>query len=202
MPGEISNNNQETGSEETTNPEGENNLTSGDFEPSGGKISPGMKILVSDTVKEEIKKEIAVDKASLFTVFGIFASIVTFVSVEIQILKTICDIWNIAGFSLIILASLLMFILLLDYIGRGWRKDPEIKFPLGISLFAMIFLATGFLSASFANEQQCRDNSIYQRYENNFIDKQLELEDKYDNKIDDLRREVEGLRLQSQQKAQ
>lgn len=189
---------EETVSEETTIPEGEN-LTSGDFEPSGGEISPEMKILVSDTVKEEIKKEIAVDKASLFTVFGIFASIVTFVSVEIQVLKTICDIWNIAGFSLIILASLLMFILLLDYIGRGWRKDPEIKFPLGISLFAMIFLATGFLSASFGNEQHCRDNSIYKRYEDNFIDKQLELEDKYDNVIDTLRIEVESLRLQSQQ---
>jgi len=88
-----------------------------------------MEILIGQTVKDKISEEISVDKASLFTVFGIFASIVTFVSVEIQILKVICDFWNIAGFSMIVLSSLLMFILLLDYIGRGWRDDSKVKFP-------------------------------------------------------------------------
>jgi len=48
-----------------------------------------LKVLVKDHVKSEIQKEIKFDKASLFTIFGIFASNVTFVSIEIQILKTL-----------------------------------------------------------------------------------------------------------------
>ena len=75
-----------------------------------------MQSLVKEEIKVTVSEQTKIDKASLFTVFGIFASIVTFVSVEIQVFKTICDIWILTGFTLVILASLLIFILLLDYI--------------------------------------------------------------------------------------
>ncbi len=156
-------------------------------------LSPELQNAISDTVKEEIKKEIAVDKASLFTVFGIFASIVTFVSVEIQILKTICDFWNVAGFSLIFLASLLMFILLLDYIGRGWRNDFifEIKnFPWIISMFIIAIFVTGLLLAKSGNEKKCTDELIYQRYEKDFNERQVEIEGIFDNEFKELREDI------------
>ena len=142
--------------------------------------------IVSNYVKKEIEKEIAVDKASLFTVFGVFASIVTFVSVEIQILKIICDFWNIAGFSLIILASLLMFILLLDYIGRGWRNECKIKFPWFLTIFIIIIFLGGVILANLANEQLCRENLIYQRYERDFTSRQVEIERMFDDKMKSL----------------
>lgn len=155
-----------------------------------------LKGLIKDHVKDEIQREIKFDKASLFTVFGIFVSIVTFVSIEIQILKTLCDFWNVTGFSIIILASLLTFILILDYIGRGWRNDfkLEIKqFPWILSVFIILLFATGFISTSFsAKEIACKDETIFKKYESNFLDKQLELEKMYSSKIQNLQNEVDS----------
>jgi len=150
--------------------------------------------LIKDHVKDEIQREIKFDKASLFTVFGIFASIVTFVSIEIQILKTLCDFWNIIGFSIIILACLLTFILILDYIGRGWRNDfkMEIKqFPWILMIFIILLFATGFISISFSKKEvACKDEAIFRKYESNFLEKQLELAKIYDVKFRNLEMNV------------
>ena len=155
-----------------------------------------LKVLVKDHVKSEIQKEIKFDKASLFTIFGIFASIVTFVSIEIQILKTLCDFWNVIGFSIIILASLLTFILILDYIGRGWRNDfkLEIKqFPWILMIFIVLLFATGFFSTSFSSKEvACKDEAIFRKYNSDFIDKQFELEKKYNDKIQNLQNEIKS----------
>lgn len=154
-----------------------------------------LKELVRDHVKDEIQKEIKTDKASLFTVFGIFASIVTFVSIEIQILKTICDFWNVVGFSIIMLASLITFVLILDYIGRGWRNDinSEIKqFPWILTIFIILLFAVGFISVSFSSKEiSCKDEAIYKRYENYFWEKQIEIESLYKNKIQNLQNEID-----------
>lgn len=160
------------------------------------KVSKEMEILIGQTVKDKISEEISVDKASLFTVFGIFASIVTFVSVEIQILKVICDFWNIAGFSMIVLSSLLMFILLLDYIGRGWRDDSKVKFPWEIWILAIIFLFIGFASAFKGDEEQCRDNSIYQKYQEDFYEKQIKIKKIFEDKIENLEQKIEKNKIE------
>lgn len=155
-----------------------------------------LKGLIKDHVKDEIQREIKFDKASLFTVFGIFASIVTFVSIEIQILKTLCDFWNVIGFSIIILASLLTFILILDYIGRGWRNDfkLEIKqFPWILMVFIILLFATGFISTGFSTKEvACKDEAIFKKYESDFLDKQLELEKMYNSKIKSLQNEIDN----------
>lgn len=162
--------------------------------------------LVKDHVKEEIQKEIKFDKASLFTVFGIFAAIVTFISIEIQLLRTLCGFWSVVGFSIIILASLLTFVLLLDYIGRGWRNDFKLEsrqFPWILIMFIALLFVAGFVSVSFSEkESACREEAIFKRYENNFLDKQLELEKKYDDKINDLVQELDSLRDKAQQSKQ
>jgi hypothetical protein len=154
------------------------------------------KEFVLNNVREEIQKEIKFDKASLFTVFGIFASIVTFVSVEIQILKILCDIWNLVGFSIIILASLLTFILILDYIGRGWRNDFKLEvkqFPWILIGFIILLFIVGFISISFSGKEiACKDEAIFKKYESSFMDKQLELEKEYGNKIEGLQNEIDS----------
>jgi len=154
------------------------------------------KEFVLNNVREEIQKEIKFDKASLFTVFGIFASIVTFVSVEIQILKILCDIWNLVGFSIIILASLLTFILILDYIGRGWRNDFKLEvkqFPWILIGFIILLFIVGFISISFSGKEiACKDEAIFKKYESSFMDKQLELEKEYGNKIEGYKNEIDS----------
>lgn len=172
----------------------------------GGKNKLGVKIdnneelkrWIRDQVREKVEKEVKFDKASLFTVFGIFASIVTFVSIEIQFLKTICDFWNVVGFSFIILASLLSFILILDYIGRGWRNDFKLEirqFPWILMIFIILLFATGFISTNFsAKEITCKDEAIFRKYESDFLNKQLELEKVCNDKIGSLRNEINNNR--------
>jgi hypothetical protein len=153
------------------------------------------KDFVSSNVKEEIQKEIKFDKASLFTVFGIFASIVTFVSVEIQFLKIFCDVWDVVGFSIIFLASLLTFILILDYIGRGWRNDFKFElkqFPWILIIVIVSLFVSGFIAISFSNKEiACKDEAIFKKYESDFSDKQLELQKGYDAKIQSLENKVD-----------
>lgn len=185
-------------------------VTAGDKNQSLQVDENQLKGLVRDRVQEEVQKEIKFDKASLFTVFGIFAAIVTFISTEIQLLRMLCGFWSAVGFSIVILASLLTFILVLDYIGRGWRNDFKLEarqFPWILMIFIICLFVTGFVSASFSEkESTCREEAIFKKYESNFIDKQLELEREYDSKINNLqqevREEVRNLRKQIQQNKQ
>lgn len=179
----------------TTGSEGDSDkLVSGKDNPVIQVDENELKELVRDHVKDEIQKEIKFDKASLFTVFGIFASIVTFVSIEIQILKTLCDFWNVVGFSIFVLASLLTFILILDYIGRGWRNDFKFElkqFPWILTMFIILLFATGFISTSFSTKEiACKDEAIFRKYESNFLEKQLELEGMYNDRIQNLQSEI------------
>jgi|GEM_PF-6265470 predicted membrane protein len=55
------------------------------------ELSSKQKDAITLSVEAEVKKQVAMDKNSLFTVFGLFASVVTFISVEVQILKSACS---------------------------------------------------------------------------------------------------------------
>jgi hypothetical protein len=147
--------------------------------------------IVTDRVKKAVASEISADKASLFTVFGVFASIVTLISVEIQMLKTLCSFWDVIGFSLILLAALLIFILLLDHIGRGWRDDSgkeQFKnLPWPILIICIVLFSVGIVLASKGSEQLCKDNMIYSRYKNDFDKRQIDMEKSFNDRINKLK---------------
>jgi len=90
----------------------------------------------------------------------------------------------------------LTFILILDYIGRGWRNDfkLEIKqFPWILMIFIVLLFATGFFSTSFSRKEvACKDEAIFRKYNSDFIDKQFELEKKYNDKIQNLQNEIKS----------
>lgn len=95
---------------------------------------------LDESIKQRFKEydaKQALEKSNLITVFGVFASIVTFLSVEIQILKTISSYWSLLGFSIIMLSSLLMFVLILNYLGQMWIKE-EIKSIFQDSVFRFL----------------------------------------------------------------
>jgi len=82
-------------------------------------------------------------KIDFITVGGIFVSIFTFVSIEIQILKYVCDFWRIAGFSLIMFGALSSFAFLIQYIGKNWTQQ-KYDFPkLHFFLFCILPFAIG-----------------------------------------------------------
>lgn len=155
--------------------------------------------LISEIVEDKVNSELKHDKATLFTVFGIFASIVTFTSVEIQILKATCSFWKITGLSLIMLSSLLCFIFVLDYIGRTWREElsKQLKlFPWHLLIIVSAIFFVGIFSSTFGNEQSCKESFIYTRYENDFNDRQLSLEKSIQSKMDNLQKNIENNKLQ------
>ena len=64
----------------------------------------------------EIRNQVQTDKASLITVFGIFASIISFLTIEFQFLRTVCSFEKLIGFTLLLASLLLCFNLALDYL--------------------------------------------------------------------------------------
>lgn len=92
--------------------------------------------------KKENKKEIDILKRDFFVIFGIFASLVTFVVGELSILKTIDNIYDKVGFSFFFVSFMLgflfgiMFLLDSEIIKYKYRKMGWV-----FSLFFFIGLA-------------------------------------------------------------
>ncbi|HGF0779179.1 TPA: hypothetical protein ACF71V_003403, partial [Legionella pneumophila] len=155
--------------------------------------------LITEIVEKKVNEEIAHDKATLFTVFGIFASIVTFTSIEIQILKNTCSFEKITGLSLITLSSLLFFIFILDYIGRSWREEvsKQMKFfPWHLFLITSTIFLMGIGLSISGNEQLCVYNNIYARYEKDFNEKQALFEQTVLADIKKLRKKFDANNVQ------
>lgn len=134
--------------------------------------------------KNRIKEEIEKTKNSLYTQLWLFASVITFISVEIQILKTTCSNFSLAWLSFITLWWLVIFVILIDHIWRGrWEEEKKKIAKMFLEIAGLIFLV-GIILISFWNEQQCKENEIYQKFENEYWKKIIELENKIDHKND------------------
>jgi hypothetical protein len=135
-------------------------------------------------VKAEIEKQVQTDKASLITVFGTFASILAFLTVEFQFLKTINTLEKITGFTLILFSLLISFNLILDYVIKLRTQNNTSKPNITIFVAMIIILLGG----------------IYLTSRNNFADmnewkkQNEELSDKiknYEGRLDQLQKQIE-----------
>ena len=95
--------------------------------------------------KDQFEQSIETDKISLITIFGIFASILSFLTIEFQFLKTLNDIKSIVGFTFILFALLLGLNLGLDFLVKNKEKNFIIYliFVLCILIAGMIFICMG-----------------------------------------------------------
>jgi amino acid transporter len=143
------------------------------------------------TAKDELRKEaenaiqeqVQTDKASLITVFGIFASIISFLTIEFQFLKTVCSLDKIIGFTLILFALLFGFNVALDYLIKS-RLDKKTSKPNTLfSVMVFVILAFGIYMSSYGNEQSCSDSQIYLRYSDEFEAKFYDQEKTLDNRL-------------------
>lgn len=72
---------------------------------------------IADDAKKEMAGQIQTDKISLITIFGVFASVLSFLTIEIQILKGLeSSLKEKLGFSFVLGALLLIFPIALDYL--------------------------------------------------------------------------------------
>lgn len=146
--------------------------TPGESVPTGG----GSAVLDSEasgaqTTKSDWQKNIESqisdlnkDRISVITILGIFAAIFTFISVEIQILRFICDFYKILGFTLVMPGILLMFIALLDYVARSWiNSGTKMSYkPIIIVIILGIALIVGgsFFTFKSGDDWQCNGKEI------------------------------------------
>lgn len=152
-----------------------------------------------DKLEDVFEKRLSANTTNLITVFGIFASIVTFLSIEIQIFKNICDPYRLLGFSLVILASLLSFIFILHLIASFWINEKAKEYPKSILVFiALLFIGGGALFFVGKDEVLCKENYIFQRYSDDFNGRQIELENNMNKKLNDYQKQIEILQKQIQ----
>ena len=86
----------------------------------------------------EIAKQIQIAQASYITVFGIFASITSFLTIEFQFLKVMSNINQIVGFTLVLWALLFAFNLGLDYLVTNRLEQNKVR-P-NVYLIAMVLV--------------------------------------------------------------
>lgn len=141
---------------------------------SGGGAYTATKQLeeIVDARVKGIEDKIDRSKADFITVFGIFASIVTFLSIEIQFLRTVCDYYRLVGFTLIILGALVSFICVLQYIAKTWIKSEETKKTivefLLVLLLASVLIFTGITLATkhAGSEFECDNTKLIKELNN------------------------------------
>lgn len=183
------------------------NASSGEPSITIGTIRKEIDVAKEDFLKtakiearEEITKQVQADKASIITVFGIFASIISFLTIEFQFLRTVCSFEKLIGFSLILGSLLLSFNLALDYLVKS-RTDTKTPKP---SIFFCIFVTALFILGIFfiysGNEEICKENKVYEKYSEDFKNQQRDFNQSYvveqNNKYNELETEIVNIKKQ------
>lgn len=68
---------------------------------------------------EQLEQNLINERLNNITIFGVFASLVTFLSVEIQVFKNIDNFWLLIGLSAFLVSSLLLFVFSIHSIARN-----------------------------------------------------------------------------------
>lgn len=128
---------------------------------SEGDLPPEVQIAISDAIVE-VKDSLT---ANFVTILAIFASFITFLGIEIQILRNICDYWRLIGFSLFILTAVLIFVfaiyIFVDHVNsKGWQKI------LGMCFLSGLLLIGTFYSFSVAGDEYiCKLTQLNEEFE-------------------------------------
>lgn len=144
--------------------------------------------ITEDILEKRLREEIDRVKSDVITnyvtVLGIFASIVTFLLVEIQILKNICDFMRLLGFSAFILGGLISFVFLLlfsiNLIEFRLRNTFLITIltTVVLSLFTLSYLSV----KNSPDEYTCKVANLNEEFGN----LKLQIQKKYEGQIDSL----------------
>lgn len=144
--------------------------------------------------KDDFTKQVQMDKIGTISTFGIFASMITFLTIEFQLLRTVYSIQKHIGLSLILLASLFGFNIALDYLVKS-RVDKEAPRPNAIFCYGTFTLfIVGIIMACFGKEETYRENQIHLKYASALDDHVFALHKQYAQKIQDLQETVKELK--------
>ena len=103
-------------------------------------------------LKDEVKKEGQEIKKDFLTIFGLFASFVTFLSIEVQVFKNKDNVFELIGITSISLSFVMFFALVINDIAKDkseWKDflKPTYIFNAFFAVMGMIFLYIGGTSS-------------------------------------------------------
>lgn len=103
-------------------------------------------------LKDEVKKEGQEIKKDFLTIFGLFASFVTFLSIEVQVFKNKDNVFELIGITSISLSFVMFFALVINDIAKDkseWKdfQKPTYIFNAFFAVMGMIFLYIGGTSS-------------------------------------------------------
>ena len=112
------------------------------------KIELGGLCKKQDELRDEMNQQMQASQTSFITVFGIFASIISVLTIEFQFLSKIDnDIRHLVGFTLILFASLFGFNIALDYLAKNlFKKQSQLPmwvfvgFTIGLFILGIVFI--------------------------------------------------------------
>lgn len=123
----------------------------------------------TDAVQEMIRQESFKVKDSLatnsVTVLGIFASFIAFLTIEVQILKTVCDYLRILGFSMFILGAVLLFVVFIIYFTDSQNKKTIQIVTMSLVAGVMVFAGVFFVARG-EDEYVCKLNRLDGDFQN------------------------------------
>lgn len=93
----------------------------------------------------DVKKEGQEVKKDFLTIFGLFASFVTFLSIEVQVFKNKDNIFELLGISSISLAFVMFFALIINDIAKDKSQWSDFKKPTYIMNLIFIIIGVLFL---------------------------------------------------------
>ncbi|TRX01377.1 YoaK family protein [Flavobacterium gawalongense] len=119
---------------------------------------------ISD-LRRELKAESQDTKKEFLTFFGLFASFMTFLSIEVQIFKTNNNINEILGISILILSFLMFFAIVLNDISKDVNGFKVFNKPMYV--LTLVFLLFGcFLLYNGSSVNKKNDVLLEQNTEN------------------------------------
>lgn len=108
-----------------------------------------LKTSVSE-MKSELTKETQEIKKDFLTIFGLFASFVTFLSIEVQVFKNKDNVLELIGITSISLSFIMFFALVINDISKDKNEWSDFKKPSYILnlFFAVIGIITLYIGAT------------------------------------------------------
>ena len=129
--------------------------------PNSPDLSESQKSQVKELFRPELQAEVRDTKKDFITIFGLFAALVTFLSVDVQIFKTTNNINQLIGLTLLSTALILLFTIIINGIVKDRTNWKDILSP--IYMFVLIFLIVGttLLTCSHSqNSNKAEETSV------------------------------------------
>ena len=116
--------------------------------------------------------------------FSILASVIAFLFAEIQIRQDLCSQQSITGFTLILLWSLSIFVVLIKMLLNKddifeWKNIHNTKSG-ALLILSVLFIIFWIILSSWWHEIKCKNEAIIQQYQENLYE---ELDYKIEKKI-------------------